>query len=181
MSIWKITLAAAALGVGIALAIPQAFAQEPATAAAAKVDPARIAAAKDLLQAMGGGDQARASIGQFVEALILEIRQKDESVAAPASLFLRSETQPDRPRVKTYLADVEEAAATFYAERFTVEELKAVADFQRSAAGRKFQAETPQLMSVMIPRITKFQQGLIEDMQKGLTLGRQEEKGAAPK
>ena len=83
--------------------------------------------------------------------------------------------------MKTYLADVEEAAAAFYAERFTVEELKAVADFQRSPAGRKFQTETPQLMSVMIPRITKFQQGLIEDMQKGLTAGRQEEKGAVPK
>ena len=92
MSTWKITLGAAALGLSMGLAVPQAFAQEPATAAPAKVDPARIAAAKDLLQAMGGGDQARASIGQFVEALILEIRQKDDSVAAPASLFLRSET-----------------------------------------------------------------------------------------
>ena len=52
MSTWKITLGAAALGLSMGLAVPQAFAQEPATAAPAKVDPARIAAAKDLLQAM---------------------------------------------------------------------------------------------------------------------------------
>lgn len=169
------------LGLGMAVTVVPARAQDAPKAEAAKADPARVAAAKDLLQAMGGIEQARASISQFVEALIAEITSKDQSISGPASLFLRSETQPDRPRVKQFLAGVEEAAAGFYAERFTAEELKTIADFQRSAAGKKFQAETPQLMGVMIPRMTAFQQGLIEDMQKGLTAGRKEEPAAADK
>ena len=158
-----------------------AHAQEAAKPAA---DPQRLAAAKDLLVAFGGLDQAKASIPQFVDMLVADIKQRDDKIAAPAEYFLRTETEVGKPRVTAYLAEVEAAATQFYAERFTVEEMKAIADFHKSAAGKKFQAETPKLLGLMVPMMGKFQQSLIEDMSKGLSAGAAKEgdaKGDAPK
>lgn len=136
-----------------------------------KADPARIAAAKELLAAFGGLEQAKASVPQFVNALVAEIRSRDEKIGAPAEYFLRSETEPDKPRVKAYLAEVEAAATSFYADTFTVDEMKTITAFYTSAAGKKFQAETPKLLGMMAPMMARFQQSLIQDMQKGLSGG----------
>lgn len=158
-------------------------AKPPAAAAEAKaeakpVDPARLAAAKELLVAFGGLEQAKASIPQFVDMLVVEIKLRDEKIAAPSEYFLRSETQPDKPRVKAYLAEVEAAASAFYAERFTADEMKAIAAFHTSAAGKKFQAETPKLLGLMVPMMGRFQQTLLEDMTKGISAGAAKEKPA---
>lgn len=144
---------------------------KPAAAADAAPDPARLAAAKELLNAMGGLDQAKSSIPQFVEALAADIQQRDDKIAAPAAYFLRSETEPGKPRVKSFIAEVEATATKFYAQNFTVDEMKVITAFHTSAAGKKFQGETPKLVALMSPIMGRFQQSLIEDMQKGLSGG----------
>lgn len=149
-----------------------------ATAEEAKPDPARIAAAKELVATMGGADQARASIKQFVMALTAEIAQRDEKLAKPAEMFMQLETQPDKPRVKQFIADMEDAASKFYAERFTADELKAIVAFQTSEAGKKFQKLTPEIVAVIGPRMTAFQEGLLRDMQKGISGGAAKEEPA---
>ncbi len=168
-----------ALGAGLGAGRVPASAQEPAKPVAA-ADPARVAAAKNLLVAFGGLDQAKASIPQFVDMLVADIKLRDNKIAAPAEYFLRSETEPDKPRVKAYLAEVEKAAIDFYAERFTTDEMKVIAEFHTSAAGKKFQAETPKLLGLMVPMMGKFQQSLIEDMSKGLSAGAAKEQPASP-
>ena len=171
MTTWKHTILAVAVIVSM-----QAF--PVAAQDAAKADPARIAAAKELLNAMGGVDQARASVQQFVDALIADIAQRDAKLAKPAEYFLRSETAPEKSRVKDYLADIETTASEFYASRFTAEEMKAIVAFQTSEAGRKFQKLTPELLGTLVPRMTKFQEALIRDMQKGTTAGASTEEKA---
>ena len=84
---------------------------------------------------------------------------------------MQLETQPDKPRVKQFIADMEDAASKFYAERFTADELKAIVAFQTSEAGKKFQKLTPELVAFIAPRMTAFQEGLIRDMQKGIEGG----------
>ncbi len=159
-------LAAAVAFVAIGLAgLPIASAED------AKPDPARIAAAKELVATMGGGEQAQASIKQFVMALTAEIAQHDQKLAKPAEMFMQLETQPDKPRVKQFIADMEDAASKFYAERFSADELKTIVAFQNSEAGKKFQKLTPELVGFIAPRMTAFQEGLIRDMQKGIEGG----------
>lgn len=173
---------------GLLLAAPLTMTSTPVraedakpAAAAAATDPARVAAAKELLAAFGGVEQAKASIPQFVMALIAEIKDRDEKIAGPAEYFLRSETEPGKPRVTAYLAEVEKTAVDFYASHFTVDEMKAIIAFQTSPAGRKFQTETPQLMGQLSPLMARFQQGLIQDMQKGLTAGAAKDAAAGDK
>ena len=86
---------------------------------AVDVDPNRLAAAKELVATMGGAEQAQASIRQFAMALTAQIAQHDQKLAKPAEMFMQLETQPDKPRVKQFIADMEDAASKFYAERFT--------------------------------------------------------------
>ena len=65
-------LAAAVAFAAIGLAgLTNAFAQE------AKPDPARLAAAKELVATMGGAEQAQATIRQFAMALTAQIAQHD--------------------------------------------------------------------------------------------------------
>lgn len=138
-------------------------------------DPARLAAARELVTTMGGPAQAQASIQQFVTALLAEITQHDEKLAKPAEVFMQLETRPDSPRFKQFVAEMDGTAAKFYAERFTTEELKAIVAFQTSEAGRKFLKLTPDLVALVGPRMTEFQEGLLRDMQKGFVGGASKE------
>lgn len=166
-----------------AACLAAAFLASPLLAEDAKApDPARAAAAKELVDTMGNTAQAQASIEQFVAALVSDIASKDEKLAKPAELFLRLETQPDKPRVKAYIAETEKLATDFYAERFTTDEMKAIVAFQKSDAGRKFQNLTPELVGAkLVPRITQFQQQLLIDMQKGISGGAAKEEPSEKK
>lgn len=140
-----------------------------AFAQAAAPDPARLAAAQELVASMGGDDQARASVTAFVDAINADLRQKVPQKAPALEAFLKGELAADKPRLKELLADLQNLAVTFYAERFTVDELKAIAAFQKSAAGRKFQETTPRLMTLLAARMQDFQGSLMRDLQGELS------------
>ena len=87
--------------------------------------------------------------------------------AARLAAYAEAEMKPDSPRVVKYLADVESLAVNFYARRFTAEEMQAIAAFQTSPAGRKFQALTPELGSQIAARTMLFQGDVIRTIEKG--------------
>lgn len=136
-----------------------------ALAQMAPPDPARLAAAKDLVAAMGGEDQARASVTAFVDAINADLRQKLPQKAPALEAYLKTEAALDGVRVKDLLAGFQELAVNFYAERFTVDEMQAIAVFHKSAAGRKFQETTPRLMTLLAGRMQDFQGTLMRDLQ----------------
>lgn len=155
---WVLPVVAAALCLGLS-GIASAAETE------AKADPARAAAAKELIEAMGGASQVLASVGQLRDALSKDMGEREPTKAKAFSEFLQKEASPESARVKALIAGIGEAAISFYAGRFSAEEMAAIAEFQKSAAGRKFQELTPQLAAVVGPRLMAFQKQLIEDLQ----------------
>ncbi len=133
----------------------------------AQVTPENKAAAADLLDAMGGMKQARTTIGQLKTGMIADVTRRQPDIAAAFTAFVEKELAPDSARVTSYLKDIEKIAVDFYAETFTVAEMKEVAAFQRSAAGKKFQRQSPELLQVMTPRMMQFQRDLIRDVKTG--------------
>lgn len=127
-------------------------------------DPQRIAAAGELIQAMGGLEQARDSALQFIEVVVGDMTARTPDKREVFLTFLQRSREADSQRVKAYLTEVEQAAVSFYAGNFTVEEMKAIAEFQKSAAGQKFQKPTPQLAALISPRLQDFQQKLVHDL-----------------
>lgn len=153
MTGWKIALAVGLAALGLS------------GPAVAEADPARVAAAKELVTAMRGAEQVQASIGQLRDALAKDMGAREPTKAKDFADYLAKEAGAESDRVKTLVAGIDEQATAFYADRFTVEELKAVAAFQASDAGRKFQELTPQLAAVVGPRLMEFQKKLIDDLQ----------------
>ncbi|MCB1519984.1 MAG: DUF2059 domain-containing protein [Hyphomicrobiaceae bacterium] len=130
-------------------------------------DAARLEAAKALVAAIGGGEQARATVENLKKALIANIQASVPAQAVGFAAYAEAEMKPDSPRVVKYLADVESLAVNFYARRFTAEEMQAIAAFQTSPAGRKFQALTPELGSQIAARTMLFQGDVIRTIEKG--------------
>jgi hypothetical protein len=55
--------------------------------------------------------------------------------------------------------------AVLYAQTFTVEEMKAVADFYRSGAGAKFISKTPELMQKGAAIGMKYSEKIADEMK----------------
>ena len=122
------------------------------------------AAAAELLQALGGMEQARKTIAQLKTGMIQDVTRRSPDIAPAFSAFVTKELAPDSARVTAYLKDIEKLAVTFYKENFTVAEMKEISAFQRTEAGKKFQRQAPQLLQKMTPRMMQFQQELIGDV-----------------
>ncbi len=136
-----------------------------AFAQTAPPDPARVAAAKELVSAMGGEQQAQASVTAFIDAINADLRQKLPQKAPALEAWLKTEAAPGSARVKDLLAGFQELAVNFYAERFSADELQAITAFHKSAAGRKFQETTPRLMTLLAGRMQDFQGTLMRELQ----------------
>lgn len=122
------------------------------------------AAAADLLQALGGMEQARKTIAQLKTGMIQDVTRRSPEIAPAFSAFVAKELAPDSARVTAYLKDIEKLAVAFYKENFTVAEMKEISAFQRTEAGKKFQRQAPMLLQTMTPRMMQFQQELINDV-----------------
>ena len=141
----------------------------PASAALAQtpsLDPARVAAAKDLVAATGGMEQARTGYEQMMAAMISQIRGQNPAEADKFKAFMDRFLAPDGDIAKTYFSETLAAFTTFYAGNFTVAELNEIKTFQGSATGKKFQAKAPEMMSAMAPAMMKMQQSLVAGLQK---------------
>lgn len=114
-----------------------------ATAQKAATDPARLEAAKDLLDATGVAKQLDGMMQAMSKGFERGATTGGGDAAGKAAtqqfnVFLDKFAAYRQPMLDDF--------ASLYAERFTAEELKSIADFYRSGAGARFIAVMPELM-----------------------------------
>jgi uncharacterized protein len=134
-------LIAAALALSMA-AVP-AVAQDtaPPPPAELQVEPERLAAARDLLQATN-------TEAQFTTVIPMMFGQLKQSMP-PAGPKMQEELDKVFDEVQKQFIErrneVLDQIAVLYAQKFSAEEMKALADFYRSPIGQKFIAAMPEL------------------------------------
>lgn len=128
-----------------AVAVMLALVAGPSAALAQKapVDAARLAAAKDLLEATG--------VAKQMDGMMTAMSQGFERGASKgggeeAGKAATKQFNVFLDKFAAYRQPMLDDFATLYAERFTAEELKAIADFYRSGPGARFIAAMPELM-----------------------------------
>jgi hypothetical protein len=131
------------------------------------VDPAREAAAKDLMNAMNVQEQFQKSTTAMKDLLTKQMASQpggDKMKVVMDKIF-----DPQSEGVKVYFVDAEAAYIAFFAERFTVEEMKEIAVFQSSPVGRKMQDAMPDMIGALGPPLAKFQESIkkqiVEELQ----------------
>jgi uncharacterized protein len=145
-----------------ALAAPCfAEAPPPAPAATAAVDPARIAAARDLLEVTGVTKQ----LDLMMDAMKKGFADGAKAETSDVGKKLSADFDASMAKFMSYKDDMLKDFAVLYAETFTAEEMKTVADFYRSGTGAKFIALTPSLMQKGSVIGMKYSQKVMEGMK----------------
>lgn len=163
----KIGMQAFAIAIGLMLAVlVPAMAQKAPTG-----DPARLAAAKELMAAQGGIEQANKALEQISNAMVAEVRRSSPAEADGLQRFMKSYASPTNPTVKAFFENVLKSSIDFYADRCTVEEMKAMTAFMGSPAGKKFLSIAPDAATVLAPHMVQFQKALIADVQAAAQRG----------
>ena len=98
--------------------------------------------------------------------LVTQMRNSDPSKADKADKNLEAFIREDNPRFAAYLDEMQGLAINFYASSFSTEELKTIATFQASDAGKKLRAAVPELSAAMAAPMFRFQHELMSEMQK---------------
>ena len=127
------------LGLCVALCFATPLCAEDA---APPADPARVAAARDLLEVTGVTKQ----MDGMVEAMSRGFAKGANAETSEAGKKLSDQFDASMKKLLEYKDQMITDFANLYAETFTAEEMKSVADFYRSGAGAKFISMTPQLM-----------------------------------
>lgn len=138
-----------------ALAAPLAAEQ------AAAPDPARIEAAKQLMDVVGVARQLDGMIDAMTSGFAKGANADSSAAGKQASDGFAEAMK----KFASYKADMLNDFAGLYAEAFTAEEMKAVTDFYRSGPGAKFVAMTPELMKKGQTIGLKYSQKIVEDMK----------------
>lgn len=135
----------------------------PALAEDAKppVDPARIAAARDLMEVTGVTKQLEG----MMDAMKQGFAKSAKSENSEAGKKMSEGFDAAMTKFMGYRGEMLQDFAALYAETFTAEEMKSVADFYRSGTGAKFIAMTPELMQKGSVIGMKYSQKVIEDMK----------------
>lgn len=108
--------------------------------------PARIAAARDVIAAMGAVDgvkQAMPMLTGTVRSVIVKANPETEADIDEALAHLHG-------RMAARLDELVEDIAPVYAKGFTLEELQGLAAFYRSPAGAKLAALQPQMVQATV-------------------------------
>ena len=146
------------------LLIPVAGAEDVKSLA----DTVRIAAARDLMDVTGVTKQ----LDGMMEAMKQGFAKGAKAENSEAGKKMSEGFDAAITKFMGYKSDMNADFATLYAENFTAEEMKTVADFYRSGTGAKFIAMTPALMQKGSVIGMKYSQKVMEDMKAS---------GAAPK
>ncbi len=105
-------------------------------------DPARVAAARDLLEVTGVTKQWDG----MVDAMSRGFAKGANADNSEVGKKLSEQFDTSMKKLLEYKDQMITDFANLYAETFTAEEMKTVADFYRSGAGAKFISKTPELM-----------------------------------
>jgi uncharacterized protein len=159
MTVLRRLFALAPLLAALCLVQP-ATAQQPAPGAAPQ--PAAIAAATELLQALGTENQFQA----VLPMLFNQMRQ----VAVAANPAAGKELDDIMPRLvekfSSRKADVVPMLAQVYARRLPIDDMKAMTIFFRSPAGQRFVATQPQLMQEAVVLGQEWGRRLGQDVER---------------
>ena len=131
-------------------------------------DPTRLDAARELVDAMGGVSMAERVVDQMIDGMVGQMRAQNPRTAADFERIMRTALGHGSPKMKAYLNEIMVVMTAFYAEKFTLDELREITVFQRSPLGQKFQAVVPEAMARMTPVMMKFQAGIVPDMQDAM-------------
>jgi hypothetical protein len=145
-----------ALCFAIGFAIP-AFADETEP----PVDPARVAAARELLEVTGVTKQ----MDGMVEAMSQGFAKGAGADNSDVGKKLSNQFDSGMKKLLEYKDQMISDFAVLYAQTFTVEEMKTVADFYRSGAGAKFITMTPELMRKGAAIGMKYSEKIADEMK----------------
>jgi hypothetical protein len=146
------------LGLCVALCFASPLSAEDA---APPVDPARIAAARDLLEVTGVTKQ----MDGMVEAMSRGFAKGANAETSEVGKKLSDQFDASMKKLLEYKDQMISDFATLYAQAFTAEEMKTVADFYRSGAGAKFISVTPELMQKGAAIGMKYSVKIAKEMQ----------------
>lgn len=142
----------------VSLALP-AFAEETKPVA----DPARVAAARDLLEVTGVTKQ----MDGMIDAMVQGFNKGAKAETSEAGKKLSGEFETMMKKFLSYKEEMLTDFAVLYAETFTAEEMKTVADLYRSGTGAKFIEMTPALMQKGAQIGMKYSERMINEMKSG--------------
>jgi hypothetical protein len=146
------------LGLCVALCFTSPLSAEDA---APPADPARIAAARDLLEVTGVTKQ----MDGMVEAMSRGFAKGANAETSDAGKKLSDQFDASMKKLLEYKDQMISDFAELYAQTFTAEEMKTVADFYRSGAGAKFISMTPELMQKGAAIGMKYSEKIAKEMQ----------------
>ena len=151
---WLFRCCFAILAATFALWAP-AFAED----AAPPPDPARVAAARDLMEVTGVTQQ----IDGIVDAMKRSFAQAAQSSGETKDKHMTTIFDAALSKLATYREEMLGDFAKLYAATFTADEMKAVADFYRSGTGAKFITMMPKLIEQGSQIGMKYSQKIMED------------------
>ena len=145
-----------ALFLAVGFALPTSAEETPPP-----VDPARIAAARDLLEVTGVTKQ----MDGMVQAMSRGFAKGANADTSEAGKKLSAQFDSGMKKLLEYKDQMISDFAVLYAQTFTAEEMKTVADFYRSGAGAKFIAKTPELMQKGAAIGMKYSEKIADEMK----------------
>ena len=128
-------------------------------------DPARVAAARELLEVTG----VKKQLAGMIEAMSTGFAQGVGADASEAGKKRSEQFDEGMKKLLDYQEQLITDCANLYAETFTAEELKAVTDFYRSGPGAKFIQKTPELMRKGAEIGMKYSSKIADEMRAGAT------------
>lgn len=140
-----------------------AFAEtQGAAPVAATADPARIAAARELMEVTG--------VSRQLDGMLNAIKQNAAKGAATgggeeASKKVAAAFEEATKKFLSYKEDMINDFAALYAKTFTAEEMKTVTEFYKSGPGAKFITMMPQVMQEGGAIGIKYSQRVLEDIK----------------
>ena len=147
-------IVAICIAIGLAAPVFAEDAQPPA-------DPARVAAARDLLEVTGVTKQ----MDGMVEAMSRGFAKGAGAENSEMGKKLSTQFDSGMKKLLEYKDQMISDFAVLYAQTFTAEEMKTVADFYRSGAGAKFIAKTPELMQKGAAIGMKYSEKIADEMK----------------
>lgn len=114
----------------------------PVSAQKAPADPARLAAAKDVMEASGTAKQFDA----VMPMMFGQLSGAFSKVAPDKGSVIKEVMDKLLPRFSARKQELIDQIAVLYAEKFTIEELKAIVTFYKSPVGAKMVQTQPELM-----------------------------------
>jgi len=128
-------------------------------------DPARVAAARDLLAVTGVTKQ----MDGMVQAMTRGFAKGANADSSEAGKKVSEQFDASMKKLLAYQDQMITDFANLYAETFTVEEMKTVADFYRSGPGAKFIEKTPELMKKGAEIGMKYSGKIADELRAGET------------